>query len=242
MFKCGVWREPEEFFDATKKVRRPVDGQNFLHPATIDAVHRVVSTPVLEMAKDRLRTVFKVKSLRVELEQQEKVMKGAMHPDVRSRLSIKNIKLFESLLKSLDYPDMGVIDLMRDGVPMVGWQSPPQGFRENLIPATMTQCREDSAIWRRRSKMGAGQKATPRDERELLNAASAEVEAGFLQGRFTEQEITDHLGRSDWLLNPRFALHQGNEGKVRVIDDARQSALNSAYSSTVKLQLQDSTT
>ena len=219
----------------------PVDGQNFLHPAAIDAVHRVVSAPVLEMARDRLRAALKVKSLRVELEQQEKVMKDAMRPDVRSRLSIKNIKLFEPLLKSLDYPDMGVIDLMRDGVPMVGWQSPPQGLRENLIPATMTaQELEDSAIWRRRSIMGAGQKATPRDEHELLKAASAEVEAGFLQGPFTEQEMTDHLGRSDWLLNPRFALHQGNGGKVRVIDDARQSALNCAYSSTVKLQLQDS--
>ena len=38
-------------------------------------------------------------------------------------------------------------------------------------------------------------------------------------------------------LNPRFVLFQGVNQKVRVVDDAKQSAVNSAYSSTVKLQL-----
>ena len=40
-------------------------------------------------------------------------------------------------------------------------------------------------------------------------------------------------------LNLRFVLFQGSNQKVRVIDDAKESAVNSAYSSTVKLQLQD---
>ena len=47
------------------------------------------------------------------------------------------------------------------------------------------------------------------------------------------------MGSEDWSLNPRFVLFQGADNKVRVIDDAKQGSVNAAYSSTVKLQLQD---
>ena len=47
------------------------------------------------------------------------------------------------------------------------------------------------------------------------------------------------LGTEDWSLNPRFVLFQGTAGKTRVIDDARKSSVNAAFSSTIKLQLQD---
>ena len=47
------------------------------------------------------------------------------------------------------------------------------------------------------------------------------------------------LNSDSWSLNPRFALFQGASGKVRIIDDAKKSGVNSAFSSTVKLQLQD---
>ena len=47
------------------------------------------------------------------------------------------------------------------------------------------------------------------------------------------------MGGHRWLLNPRFVRNQGSSRKPRVIDDAKVSFLNLAYTSTVKLQLQD---
>ena len=41
-------------------------------------------------------------------------------------------------------------------------------------------------------------------------------------------------------MNPRFVLYQGENSKVRIIDDAKVSSLNAAYTSVIKLQLQDS--
>eukprot|EP00435_Cladocopium_sp_Y103_P035275 s4658_g9.t1 len=42
-----------------------------------------------------------------------------------------------------------------------------------------------------------------------------------------------------WLFNPRFALYQGSENKVRAIDDGKRSALNLCYTTNFKLELYD---
>ena len=51
--------------------------------------------------------------------------------------------------------------------------------------------------------------------------------------------MDENCGHQKWLTTPRFVLYQGPSRKVRIIDDAKASALNAAYSSTFKLQLQD---
>ena len=66
-----------------------------------------------------------------------------------------------------------------------------------------------------------------------------EVESGFLSGPFLSAEaVTEELGRADWLASPRFILYQGAHGKPRVIDDAKSSGLNDAYTSGEQLRLQ----
>ena len=77
------------------------------------------------------------------------------------------------------------------------------------------------------------------EEDALVETTALEVEKGFLQGPYTEEEMSVLMGTDGWSLNPRFVLFQGSNQKVRLIDGAKQSAVNSAYSSTVKLQLQD---
>ena len=62
---------------------------------------------------------------------------------------------------------------------------------------------------------------------------------GFLEGPHSEDEMMVLLETDQWSLNPRFVLFQGASRKVRIIDDAKKSCVNDAYSSTVKLQLQD---
>ena len=81
------------------------------------------------------------------------------------------------------------------------------------------------------------------DEREeatdLENESLAEVEAGFLEGPFTEEQIRNKLGTSQWSLTKRFCLYRGEERKIRVIDNYRDSGINSAFSSPSYLALQD---
>ena len=181
-----------------------------------------------------------MKKLSTDLKLREQELKASLHPDVSRCVNSKNILLFEQLLQQQNYWDMGVVDLLKFGVPLVGLQEPPAGYQQLLVPASMT---EDelmaSAKWRRTSIMQTARPLTNSEEDALLEATASEVEKGFLQGPYSEAEMSVLMGTECWSLNPRFVLFQGASQKVRVIDDAKQSAVNSAYSSTVKLQLQD---
>ena len=152
----------------------------------------------------------------------------------------KNILFFEQLLKHFEFWDMEVVNLLQHGVPLVGLQPPPEGYQKLLVPASMTEDELlQTAMWRRQSIMQSARQLTTTEEKALLEATVNEVERGFLQGPYNEAEMSVLMGSEDWSLNPRFVLFQGANNKVRVIDDAKQGSVNAAYSSTVKLQLQD---
>ena len=75
------------------------------------------------------------------------------------------ILLFERLLRQLDYWDMDVVNLLKDGVPLVGLQQPPQGYQKLLIPAAMTEEElKRSAKWRQRLLMNSSKRMTLSEE------------------------------------------------------------------------------
>ena len=76
--------------------------------------------------------------------------------------------------------------------------------------------------------MGSRQKPSPEEEADLVESTASEVEQGFLVGPFTEAQMDENCGHQKWLTTPRFVLYQGPSRKVRIIDDAKASALNAA--------------
>ena len=239
-FKYGVWHSPEEFLNKAAEVCHPMDNESVLHPVTKQAIQKVVHTCPTKLAKERLAAVFKMRKMSTELSPAENELKDSMHPDVRRCVRTKNLLLFERLLLQFEFWDMDVVNLLKHGVPLVGLQPPPNGYQKQLVPASMTEDELfQSAMWRRQGIMAGSRRLTQLEESALIEATAVEVEKGFLQGPYTEAEMTVLLGTESWSLNPRFVLFQGANNKVRVIDDAKQSSVNAAYSSTVKLQLQD---
>eukprot|EP00435_Cladocopium_sp_Y103_P024655 s97_g6.t1 len=72
----------------------------------------------------------------------------------------------------------------------------------------------------------------------LVETAREEKELDFLEGPFrSEEEVTNHLGHSDWRVIRRFVIQQGQ--KLRPIDDGLEAQINAAYTSTIRLDLQD---
>ena len=137
--------------------------------------------------------------------------------------------------------DLGVVNFMTKGVPLVGMHDTPQCYPELLRPATMTE--EDlrrSAIWRRKAMLARVHTCDPAHVKHLLETIEEELSLGFLEGPFfDEKQVTEFLGRDDWSLIRRFVLVQGAEGKLRPIDDCLEAQLNFAYTSTSYLKLQD---
>ena len=76
-------------------------------------------------------------------------------------------------------------------------------------------------------------------EGDLETESRAEVEAGFQSGPYSEAEVSHKLGTTDWGLTTRFALYQGEGKKIRIIDNYRDSAVNSAFAATSYIALQD---
>ena len=76
-------------------------------------------------------------------------------------------------------------------------------------------------------------------ERDLETESLSEVEAGFLQGPHSEGDISGIVGSDDWSLSKRFALYQGEERKIRIIDNYRDSGVNAAFASSSYIALQD---
>ena len=66
-----------------------------------------------------------------------------------------------------------------------------------------------------------------------------EVDLGHLFGPYSEAEMTEFFGTDRWLYNPRFILYQGEERKVRAIDDCKRSGLNESFTTVFKLELYD---
>lgn len=51
--------------------------------------------------------------------------------------------------------------------------------------------------------------------------------------------MTEFFGTEKWLYNPRFVLYQGEDRKIRAIDDCKRSGLNESYTTVFKLELYD---
>ena len=73
----------------------------------------------------------------------------------------------------------------------------------------------------------------------LEKATAEEVERGFLDGPYTEEQVSEKLGTKRCAVR-RFVLVQGAELKLRPIDDCAEAQLNDAYTSTIKLRMMDS--
>ena len=95
-----------------------------------------------------------------------------------------------------------------------------------------------TSVWRRKAIQGASPELESEQQKDLHEASLAEVAKGHLHGPLSEQQVTEALGDSGWLFSPRFAVYQGDEKKVRPIDDCKRPGL-SAYTVNFKLELFD---
>ena len=116
------------------------------------------------------------------------------------------------LLVKHGYDDLGVVEFMTKGVPLVGMHDTPRCYPELLRPATMTE--EDlrrSAICRRKAMLARVHTSDPSHVKHLLETSEEELSLGFLEGPFfDEKQVTEFLGRDDWSLIRRFVLVQAN--------------------------------
>ena len=239
-YKYGVQWEPVDFLEKAKEVQHPKNPRNSLPDVLKESLLHVFATDPVELAKHRLQVVLAVKRKAQELSDAEKRLKQTLETHVADVLAPKRLLLWKTLMDETGYHDKAIFDMICSGIPLYGEHDVPNSCSPDWRPATSTADELlDSAVWRRKAIQGASPDLDEQQQRDLHDASIAEVEKGHLFGPMTEEQISNALGDTSWIFSPRFAVYQGEERKVRPIDDCRRSGLNTAYTVNFKLELLD---
>ena len=237
----GVYHTMEEHLERALDLPCPGDAALRLPDPLRKNLFLILTKGPVAVSKMRLEALKQVNELAAALAGDEKALRATMHEDVDKVTRGKAICLFRALLEETDFPDMGVVDLLVHGVPLVGAEQPSPLFAKRHKPALLSpEQLEAQCILRRSALKATRSQVSAEDLRDLETETAAEVQSGFLVGPFcTEQEVSDRVGSPCWSLSPRFILRQGEDAKIRIIDDLKASAVNQSFSSSSYLDLQD---
>ena len=246
-FRVGIYHTPLEFLEAALECQHPYDVCE-----VEDDVARLIlanlAKPPLQLAKQRLQAVTRVSQLKKELAAEEARFKATLPPHVLRVLGSKPLLLWARLLEETGFQDMGVWGLML-GTDLTGVPSKSPLYGEKVkLAATSHENLLRAAPWRNRELIGRQAHSTDPNHQEILwNETLKERDKGFIQGPFASlEEVAESVGckADDLCVTRRFLILQGTDPKTgapkpRVIDDAKESMINSAYTALELLSLHD---
>ena len=240
-YKVGIYHTYEQHMNCAFKLPHPALTEQGIPDDLKEAVFFVATHSLAQTAEFRLKRLSECVEVAKRLALSEKLAKLKMDANVAEVTKNKRLELWEDLLNQVGFEDMMVVDHMRNGVELTGWEPESPLYRKRWNPPTLTTQQLDaSAVWRRKALMS---KTASADELEhapqLLEETMKEVELGFLAGPYLEAEVSQMLGCNDWSMSQRFLLLQGEELKPRVIDNYKASAINSAFGTSSHLDLHD---
>ena len=235
----GIYATPEEFVDRSRALQHPMAGPSVVSDSFKRALFANLTKSPSEIAKLRASACERLKVLSEKLQPAEDELHRSFSPVLREVLKGKRLLLFKELLTAYQYDDPEVWKILRDGPTLTGTPDHPPYADRCFRPATLSTAQlERESAWRRTSV--SSKTLSPQDAKTLTDLGAAEVESAFISGPYrSEDEVTQAVGRPDWIATPRFVLLQGARAKPRVIDDCRASGLNASFSSTERLHLQD---
>ena len=240
-YKVGIYHTYNEHMAKAFELPHPSLTEQGIPDDLKEAIFFVATHSFSEIAECRLKRLTECVEVAKRLALSEKLARLKRDVNVAEVTKSKRLELWEKLLVQVQFEDMTVVDHMRNGVQLTGWEPESDLYKKRWNPPVMTTEQLDaSAIWRRRALMA---KVASSEELELApqlwDETMKEVEAGFLSGPYDESEVTGILACKDWSMSQRFLLLQGEELKPRVIDNYKASAINAAFGTSSHLDLHD---
>ncbi|CAE7215102.1 unnamed protein product [Symbiodinium sp. CCMP2456] len=238
---AGVYHTMEEHLELACALSCPADTSERVPDQLRKNIFAVLTEGPVSISKKRMLALQSLNDQLAQLESTEKELRQKMHPDVDSVTKGKALSLFRQLLEETKFPDLSVLDLLEGGVPLVGQEVESPLFSKRPKPKEIEPEQLSAQAALRRQALQRMKGLTSEQDYAAMKAETAEeVAAGFLTGPYrSEREVSDLLQTDDWSLSPRFLLRQGEDSKIRIIDDFKMSAVNRAFGSSSFLELQD---
>jgi hypothetical protein len=201
-YKIGFYFSPAEHFDRAIQLKHPALAFHVVPDVLRVNFFRLCTLGPHAIAQMRISALKDVMKLKLEMAEQEKRMREGMESHVKVVTMGKPLLLWRKLLEETAFADMNVCKYMEEGVHLTGPEDPSPLYMTKYAPATLTVEQLDhQAIWKRRAMTS---KAMTEEEIEqsadLKRESMEEVAAGFLEGPFTEAQLTQSLGSDQWSL------------------------------------------
>ena len=240
-FKVGIFHNPMQHLEKAFQLHHPSLSNTVVPDALRWNIFRLFTEGCHATAMMRTNGLKAMMAMKEQLRQQEEELKSKMPDHLKGVVKGKALCLFRKLLEETNFPDMRVCEMMEQGVGLTGFEPESNLFDKKFQPPSMTvQQLNHQAKWRRMQMMSQPMTSDEMEQREDLERESmTEVDAGFLKGPFTVNQISEMLQSDDWSLSKRFALYQGEERKGRIIDNYKDSGINQAFGSSSYIALQD---
>ena len=227
----GIPFEPQEFVRAAVAKGHPRTFSALLPSVLEEAIDFNASHTLAETAEVRTGWFKHWLNRMGALKEEEAALKASMPPERAKVLEGKNLLLWQEMLRASGYPDLGVVDLMKEGVDLAG-QVPASGLfgpcfkPAKLSPAGLAQQTPEV----RRKILVAASKPSEHDA-VICQKTAEEYEKGWVSGPLDPSSLP-----SDAVINRRFAILQ--KDRPRVIDDCSASLLNDTVQKTESPQPQ----
>ena len=223
-WECG------QFVEKACQLGHPA-GQNHAVPRDLQmAIDKHVEWSEQTLVEYRLHWCRRWLKRAKELEPLEKADAAGRPDHVKATTQCKRLLLTRELLESINYEDLEVLDLLREGSPLAGEIPKSQAFEECYKPCLLTvpQLRRDAAKRNQAILASCKSSGDPAVDQQLLKETQEEVRLGWARGPFDEVP-------EGCIISRRFPLVQG--AKTRMIDDYSISGINDTAASSNKVDL-----
>ena len=219
----GLPWTPQEFLEKAVEAGHPSSFRSFLPIQLDQCVQLYFSMNVLDRMKMRIDKLKFWMRRMLDLRSDEKALHKSLHPEVEAVLHRKRILVWEEMLKSIDYSDMGVVREFRCGAALTGATEETGLWPKKFTPATLTPSDLHESAQRQRSALTYEQVVFYSEDiaAAVWSQTMDEVAKGDIVGPFELDEVPKNCP-----LSKRFGIRQG--GKIRCVDDFSASGVNAA--------------
>ena len=237
---AGTYRTPEEFVQTAIHTPHPAEAGGGVPDEVLRSIAGMLNSSPAEFVKKQANFVREVMKLTQDFKTEDESRIAGMDDTARRVMQGKRLATLEHLGRKFCFPDELIYKDFEQGFNLVGLQPFSGVFDKTVnLPSVSTELlRKTSdvnnvALWKKTQSSGDSEV-----DRALTNINKEEVERGWLKGPFGNlKDLESELGSVPHI-SRRFPLAQ-KAGKIRCIDDFKESGVNNAYGNHDKLWLMD---
>ena len=226
---CQTWAipwSPMQFVTEASKAGHPASLKSFAPTVLHEVTELNSKTKVPDRIKFRAEQIKHWVDRCRLLASDEKKVHEQLPTHARKLMHNKRFLLWQEMLESCSYQDMGVVSEMKNGIHLTGETCRTKLWPEKFTPAAISP--DELSEISRRDRPSVISKPTISEDKEVKEAVwqqtLQEVADGFVEGPFDMKSIP-----TDVPVSKRFGVVQGS--KARCVDDFTGSSVNLAVQS-----------